>query len=222
MLFGDLDDVVMTTVTTGNDRILSGISGVQTLIGDVVTVTDGTLQAGHDLLDSRRLAGGRSVLTGDVDIATVSTSLTSVDAGADRLYGSLTLGDTIVGDVRELTGVLLEAGNDRIHGGGGNDRIYGDVAAAHGTDIGVSSGSFGVLNLEGGADTLAGEDGNDLIYGDVGNFDDFTGSLRARLQGNCDAISGGRGDDTIFGDAGSIVGIGNGGNDVIRGDAGND
>ncbi|MDH0521415.1 retention module-containing protein [Achromobacter xylosoxidans] len=84
-------------------------------------------------------------------------------------------------------------GNDTIHGGTGDDIIYG----------------------QGGNDTLYGDDGNDIIYGGAGDDKLYGG------EGN-DVLHGGSGNDTLEGGNGNDLLIGGKGDDTLIGGAGSD
>ncbi|MGE8656953.1 MAG: VCBS domain-containing protein, partial [Achromobacter sp.] len=84
-------------------------------------------------------------------------------------------------------------GDDTIHGGTGDDIIYG----------------------QGGNDTLYGDDGNDIIYGGAGDDKLYGG------DGN-DVLHGGSGNDTLEGGAGNDLLIGGKGDDILTGGAGSD
>jgi len=74
-------------------------------------------------------------------------------------------------------------GNDTVHGGTGDDIIYG----------------------QGGNDTLYGDDGNDILYGGSGNDTLHGGAGNDVLDGGSgnDTLIGGKGNDTLYGGAGS-------------------
>jgi len=94
--------------------------------------------------------------------------------GGGTAPGSTDLIGTIFPDV-----LLGEAGNDSIHGEGGDDTLFGRA----GNDT-VDGGS--------GADNMLGGTGNDLLLGVEGD-DNLYGGL------GVDTLDGGSGDDIIFG-----------------------
>ena len=132
-----------------------------------------------------------------------------------------------------------------VHGGDGNDTIYGSKGGGEyygdaGDDVVVGresedeftgvddhlfggdgadtlTGNGGVDTIEGGdgPDTITGDDGNDIIEGGGGN-DNIRGG-----DGN-DSIKGGAGADVIKGDDGNDYLEGNGGDDHIEGGVGDD
>jgi serralysin len=90
---------------------------------------------------------------------------------------------------------------DTIHGGAGNDLIYGAGASGN--------------NPRDGADLLYGDDGNDKIRGDFGNDKIYGGN-------GDDGLDAGPGNDQLYGDAGHDVLSGRDGADRLSGGAGND
>lgn len=156
------------TVDGGRDRIFLDRGATPEGSGDVGFFNGGTLLADDD----RIFASKASQIGGDV-FNVVSTSTSGmINGGNDGLQGSA-FADTISGDVFDRNSALntVLGGNDRIVGGDGNDRIFGEVAF----------GSLG--NVSGGNDLLFGGSGNDLLSGQTGR----------------DILDGGRGDDVLDG-----------------------
>jgi Ca2+-binding RTX toxin-like protein len=100
-------------------------------------------------------------------------------------------------------------GNDRLHGGPGNDTIGGD-----GNGVGDRT-SFDRLFGGRGNDTLRGGDSRDRIHGGAG--DDNAAGENGR-----DLMFGGSGDDSQDGGAGNDVIFANRGADTTTGGDGND
>ena len=123
-------------------------------------------------------------------------------AGNDTLAGhGLLVGGT--GDDTLLAFAFRSVGFEEVmHGGAGNDYLYGD----RGDDT-----------LRGGHDDdeIDGGSGNDFITGDGGN-DNISGGT------GDDRISGGTGDDVIFGVSGDDAVNAGDGNDNVKAGAGND
>lgn len=94
-------------------------------------------------------------------------------------------------------------GDDRLHGGAGNDRIFG-----LGGDDYIQAGN--------GTNFVAGGEGNDRIYGAGGGIDTLHG------EDGDDIISARSGNDLLFGGAGEDLLIGSTGVDVLQGGAGRD
>ena len=136
---------------------------------------------------------------------------------------------------------------DEVHGGGGNDIIYGnfkddslqgntgnDTIYGHdgndsirgGQDQDYLQGDAGndVMFGDLGNDTLQGNDGKDTLYGGDGNDSIRGGKDDDSLQGNIgrDSIFGDLGNDSIRGGQGNDVLEGNDGNDTLHGDLGKD
>ncbi len=169
----------------GNDEILAG-SGDDTLRGDAFTITStGFLRGGNDRIFG---GGGDDLIFGDEQI---NTDGGMVIGGNDILVGN--------------------QGDDTISGGGGNDRVQGDI----GNDI---------LNGDDGDDVLLGVFDNDQLRGGTGN-DLLRGGEQddLLLGGNgMDTLAGGTGRDTLGGGAGNDSLEGRGGFDTLDGGAGND
>src|SRR5262249_45877523 len=127
-------------------------------------------------------------------------------AGNDKLWGGG--GDDLI---------FGEAGDDEIHGGGGKDWLFGDGSvkdSIHDNTITVK------VKANDGADSVYGDGGDDLLFG----------------AGGADVLEGGDNDDVLVADAGKVTVDGDrhvtnvedtnkdkkGGNDVLRGNAGND
>jgi len=94
------------------------------------------------------------------------------------------------------------AGSDVLHGGDGNDQVWGT----------------------GGHDTITGDNGNDYLSGGLGN-DSMTGDNGNDVMhggGGDDAMSGGTGRDNMDGDSGNDRLFGGDDNDWMHGDSGND
>jgi len=117
-----------------------------------------------------------------------------------------------------LASLLEEVGSDVIHGGGGNDVIFGDVAdtgalaLAEGIDLPLGSGWSVFEALEAGQSISSPDwDRDDTIayLRDSANQSDLIGAGR----GEGDTIDAGAGDDVIFGQ---------GGNDSLTGGLGAD
>ncbi len=113
------------TVDGGRDRIMLDRGATPEGSGDVGFFNGGTLLADDD----RIFASKASQIGGDVfNVLSTSTS-GMINGGNDGLQGSA-FADTISGDVFDRNSALntVLGGNDRIVGGDGNDRIFGEVA----------------------------------------------------------------------------------------------
>jgi Ca2+-binding RTX toxin-like protein len=184
VVFGDFR-VSTGNVTAGNDS-MSGAGPNLMLIGDADTTGRGTFNGGNDIIVATSIRG-TSTIIGDVH----RSYLTDFHGGDDRLAGSDTRGDLIVGDLR-LVGSDAVCGDDIINGRGGNDEIYGDTQAAR-----FHEGGFGVNHtIDFGNDRINGGAGNDTIFGDGFGAD-------AGSTGGQDVIEGGTGDDTMTGGLGA-------------------
>ncbi len=248
-----VDDDVEAVYGTAHDDILTGNAAANQLVGDGylagATGDDrlaglggaDTLQGGpgHDLLDGGQ---GADVLRGDEGLDTVTYAgraeavVADLD-GANGDDGAAGEGDTIDGDVENLTG------------GRGNDVLTGNAVTN------VLSGGLGVCTLlgpctTGGDDTLNGLGGNDRLDGGMGadtlnggsgiDFADYanrTAAITADIDNAADdgaagegdtigtsveGILGGSGDDTLTGSAGDNLLSGGAGSDSLHGLQGND
>jgi Ca2+-binding RTX toxin-like protein len=123
-------------------------------------------------------------------------------------------------------GVLVKAiinggnGNDRIHGGGGDDTIAGD----NGNDRLWGGGGVDTMSGGKGNDWMWGEDGDDVMHGDAGNDHISAGAGNDQAFGDVghDAVSGDDGDDILSGGYGHDHLFGGLGNDQLFGDQGKD
>jgi Ca2+-binding RTX toxin-like protein len=121
--------------------------------------------------------------------------------------------DWIWVDESVTVGAMINGGhgNDRVHGGGGDDTILGDK----GNDRLSGGGGMDTISGGGGNDWAWGDDGEDVVHGDHGNDHVFGGA------GN-DELFGDVGHDKLNGDDGDDVMSGGYGHDHLRGSAGND
>jgi Ca2+-binding RTX toxin-like protein len=129
--------------------------------------------------------------------------------------------------------IWVDANEDRVLGGAGNDRLFGSWRAYFGAnDRDWLSGGPGDDQLLGheGDDTLEGDSGSDIVLGDVGDDFLFAGSKADYAMiftvGGSDfdanTVQGGAGKDLVVGSAGSDALSGGNDDDLIFGGAGND
>jgi len=173
------------TITTGDDRdTVDGGTGDDVIDGgiddDVIDGGDGADRIvggeGSDKIDGG--IGNDTIYAGLDPDSGVSDVVNIEDDGSNPLFGA---------DLRPDNGI------DTVHGGEGDDVIFGADDA----------------------DFLYGDEGNDLIFGEIDN-DYIEGG-----DGE-DSLSGGQGDDTISGGDDTDIIFGGSGDDSIDGDAGND
>ncbi|MEW8030127.1 MAG: calcium-binding protein [Candidatus Thiodiazotropha sp.] len=147
---------------SGND-VLAGGLGDDTLDGS----------AGDDLLDG---GAGNDLLYGDGDIDYYGPGRSYVETAHDQLFGG-DGDDRLYGGSRYEISAFRDENFDILHGGAGNDYLYGQGE-------------------------LYGGDGNDELIG-YGTIDggDGNDSIRLGTDGSLDTthISGGRGDDSLAG-----------------------
>ncbi len=173
-------------------------------------------------------------LAGNDTIDGSGLTTTSVDfqggLGDDTLFGGAAA-DYLQGDPDGAEG--HDAGNDVIHGGDGNDQIFGDGAEGSGNDtIYGDAGNDTIYGdgAEGGTDEIHGGADNDYIdtgggvddvaYGDAGD-DILLGGDGA--EGASDQLYGGDGRDILIGDGGAgVLNLKSGGSDLLDGGAGED
>ncbi|WP_156424974.1 calcium-binding protein [Novosphingobium fuchskuhlense] len=165
---------------------------------------------GIDTLDFRATSG--IVMALDGSRANSGVAKGDVYAGFERILGSLTGANTLIGDSsgNQLTGGDLA---DTLHGKDGADTLNsgaGDDTISGGDGIDTISGDIGndILNGDGGDgnDSLTGSFGNDMLNGDVGD----------------DTLDGSNGNDTLSGGAGLDILVGGLGDDTMTGGTGAD
>ena len=173
------------TITTGDDRdTVIGGTGDDVIDGgiddDVIEGGDGADRIvggeGSDEIDGG--IGNDTIYAGLDPDSGVSDVVNIEDDGSNPLFGA---------DLRPDNGI------DTVHGGEGDDVIFGADDA----------------------DFLYGDEGNDLIFGEIDN-DYIEGG-----DGE-DSLSGGQGDDTISGGDDTDIILGGSGGDSLDGDGGND
>nr|WP_269140119.1 calcium-binding protein [Aeromicrobium terrae] len=124
----------------------------------------------------------------------------------------------------EIVNSLL-GGDDTVHGGDGDDTIWGEGVNFADVPTGGNDTLFGdagndTVYGQSGRDTIDGGDDNDVVAGEANGFSEG-------FVGEDDTVSGGAGDDAVYGDGSmdteSLVDqILVGGSDVANGDDGND
>jgi len=220
-MFGTVGDDVL--FGDGGDDIVNGGLGNDTLNGG----------SGHDTLiggagsDTFYLSTGADVYMGgtgyDVIYATRNGAALEMDQGllsgieeisANGFYGMTIQAANADGSTIDLRHIYL-ADDDilGIHGGAGNDTIYGSLTY----DTIYGGGGDDYINGMRNDDTLSGGAGNDTLLGGDG-YDTLNG------DGGDDTLNGGTLDDMLFGGAGDdiLLASANGGFDQFHGDDGFD
>ncbi|WP_304502635.1 retention module-containing protein [Bordetella sp. LUAb4] len=161
----------------GSDTINGG-AGNDIIFGDTIN-TDKLAWAGHaaGTHDGQGMQALIDSLTVNGKAPTDADIYKAISDSVDHTTGASTF--DVAGDTR--------GGNDVIHGGDGNDIIFG----------------------QGGDDQLFGDDGNDILYGGEGN-DTLRGG-----DGN-DILFGGNGSDTLIGGKGDDILVGGAGSDTFK------
>jgi Ca2+-binding RTX toxin-like protein len=171
--------------TGGNDKINFTGTGntfdpaLLNISGDSISLAAGAfLRGGADAITisnatARMIAG---------DAINVGQAGATVIGGNDVIVVNSPFAVTVAGDIFDFTAGTLTPGGDRITGGSGDDRLFGEEASNP-----TFPGSFGTIVNAGGNDILGGRDGNDTLLGQVGN----------------DIIDGGAGNDVINGGSGA-------------------
>lgn len=134
--------------------------------------------------------------------------------------------------------LILNDGNDTIHGAGGNDWIDGGQGSdvlfgGEGGDTLVGGGSSDTIYGGNGDDLIHGNWGRDVIYAGTGNDTVYSGTMNGVVYGEGgndlviassgnDMISGGNGRDSLYGDDGNDTIEGGMGHDLAYGGDGND
>ena len=151
---------------------------------DQITGSQGDdLIAGGQGADDIDAKGGDDLIYGDSQLNVDTTQFVE-----DQLNGT-------TGAVVEVV-VGQQGTGDTLHGGGGNDVIFGDhgaVTQTGDTNLMETTGSLTDIRTtslpEGGADTISGGQGHDILFGGTDG----------------DTVRGDAGSDLIFGDQGSVV-----------------
>ncbi|MCW2477496.1 Ig-like domain-containing protein, partial [Candidatus Symbiopectobacterium sp. NZEC135] len=139
------------------------------------------------------------------------------------------LSEAILGSNKPLPG-----GDDTLHGGIGNDILFGDVVRFEGIEgnglsalqtyiaqqmkvssVTVQDMHHYIADHHQAFDLSSSNDGDDKLYGDAGN-DILFG------QGGNDLLNGGEGNDILYGGSGDDILIGGKGNDTLIGGSGAD
>jgi len=228
--------------TLFNDTI-SGAGGSNYLVGDVWAYQSGSTNDIDLGIRNSANANGNGTVNATADFNTFNAFNDVISAGAGA--------DTLVGDVRasqhddtqnhislyvsnaahesggtaSANGNTFHAFNDSLTGGGGDDRLVGDVSAYQSgcsntvtfdvhnvinSDLGVASADNNTFVLFN--DTIAGGDGNNFMVGDAAvygtepyvNHVNFTvldeGGYNNTFTAFNDSITGGSGADSITGD----------------------
>jgi Ca2+-binding RTX toxin-like protein len=173
-LFGDAGNDVMRGDL--GDDFIDGGTGVDLVRYDGSAVTSGILV---DLS-----LGFAKDLEGD-DVNSGTDSLGNIENVRGSMFGDKLIGNSLANFVTS------GAGDDEVHGAGGNDTLFGEanndaLFGGDGNDqLDGGAGNDG-LHGDSGNNTLTGGAGNDQLYGDIGN----------------DVFNGGAGDDFILSSAG--------------------
>ena len=168
----------------GNDMLTGGGIGHNTLSGGA---GDDTYNVKSENDTVAELAGGGV----DTVVAYVDYELT------DNVENLRLMGDARYGAGNALANQIGgTAGDDELHGLGGNDAIQGGL----GNDLLTGDGGDDSLTAGAGDDTVSGGIGVDRLYGNEGN----------------DSLSGGAGADQIEGNAGSDTMSGGAGADIFQ------
>ncbi len=235
-------------ILPGND-VINGENGADYIAGDYNRITvlprETSLIAGRT--SEARFVGGNDELDGGNSDDIIYGEGVSLKAYSDSSWAYLEF-DEYPQAPLTFNYAIIEAGDDAIKGGRGDDFISGDggelLAEADYLLRGEEGGGTASHLITAGHDELRGGKGKDTIYGDGENatarnlnnplvqlFSVSHEDVSFVLAGN-DTINGGRGSDTLIGDFetaraevladdDSIVMI-TGGSDVIRGGKGAD
>lgn len=158
------------------------------------------------VVDSYVLEGGvrRQVSLDGLDVESWTSIVTDFDAQGrvlqQTVYDDATVATTSYGDGDNI--IYADETVHLVNGLGGNDRIYGTLAA----DSLYGGTGNDVLSGDAGDDALFGEEGNDSLDGGAGN----------------DTLSGGIGNDVLHGGAGADTQLGEEGDDTLQGEDGDD
>ncbi len=206
---GTGDDTYRVLPGDGEDVIVDAGGSDRLDFGGGITMGDLRYERDDEALHVLYGDGDRITIEDWTGAGRLETFVFDGTAVAAPLVGT-SAADTLIGG----------AGDDVIHGLGGNDRLRG----GDGNDILV--GGPGKDRLRGGAgdDLLEGGGGRDRLRGSGGNDVLEGGEGRDRLRGGPgdDILRGGPGNDRLRGGDGSDVLLGGPGKDRLRGGAGDD
>lgn len=208
-----------TLTNTGTIETISGTSGTDSIVGDVVS--SGTLSAsGDDLTIIGNLTNSGAIDVASGKTFTLSGGTTQFDSGSSFTGpGTLAFSSTTVqlgsGGVTVDFTSITTSGLQDITGGGGADTLSLSETLTSGADIDLAAG-IDVLNLSSGnntftvsnVETVNAGSGNDTIT-------DTTAS-------GSTAFNGGSGDDILIGGAADNVLTGGDGSDTLTTGLGND
>jgi len=174
--------------------------------------------AGNDV----NLSGGpgHDVIRGGAD-----NDVIRGDEGIDWIYGDAG-DDRLFGDAGEADGTLA---GQRLFGGSGSDQLFAfapsdnpaEEAVAEGDDLHGGTGNdflFGNLRRE----HFFGGDGSDYIHGDYLAGPGYAENTNAALDGGGDVIFAGSGQDQVYGGGGDDVIYGGADTDLLEGQDGTD
>ncbi|MDQ2090606.1 calcium-binding protein [Marimonas arenosa] len=183
------------------------------VIGDVFSVTDGTLNGGRDVFNETIAFTGDPNVTFTGDVRNVFGTATVV-GGPDQFISDIVSNTDydLHGDARFIDGASTVTGGDDFFSLVTNGNVI-----AHGDSETVLNGA----QLIGGDDTISlagGAAASSLLVGDAQSIDG------ANVVGGNDSITGGANGDRIFGDVEEVFGSSTltGGDDILEGGGGND
>jgi len=201
------------------------------------------VRSGNNIGDTRfwQYGTGEYLLEFEVDDRSDNGLMASIDIGRIQLYPVVYEGQAqIVTDPADLQAVLLNnnmdgwwavpVSDDELHGGDGNDILFGDAIHTDGLLWGkdgnpAKPADYDVVGLDALKYFLEQKLGHTPTDADLHDYITQNHALfnvGSRIHGGNDELHGGAGDDILYGQGGDDHLYGDEGNDILYGGEGND
>ena len=202
------------TSTSSNTTYTTGAVGEGTYhLNFVLTDTTNNSSAASATIDNIKQATTNYAPTGEVDIVKQASDLTAA------LHGGSTSTE------------LAPSGNDTIHGGAGDDIIFGDTINTDNLPWGVNGNPAKPADMPAGSGVSALSAFLELKNGHAATSDEMYDYIKNNhtlfnvdgdTRGGSDNLYGGDGNDILYGQGGNDFLFGENGNDILIGGTGDD
>ncbi len=202
------------TSTSSNTTYTTGAVGEGTYhLNFVLTDTTNNSSAASATIDNIKQATTNYAPTGEVDIVKQASDLTAA------LHGGSTSTE------------LAPSGNDTIHGGAGDDIIFGDTINTDNLPWGVNGNPTKPADMPAGSGVSALSAFLELKNGHAATSDEMYDYIKNNhtlfnvdgdTRGGSDNLYGGDGNDILYGQGGNDFLFGENGNDILIGGTGDD